>query len=425
MTSSVFSLHDAASGFGASFEKEPQQHAACENCHVRKIKCIAGRGESKSSESCQPLKLTSIPGPSCQTCSGMGVKCRPRERNKMGRPRGIKQPSWRADVRPSWKRESRPETSIQNAPAENRSSSTSSSTKSPGQSLDNMVVDNTSPSHSSANSSGQSTNLRMDSLTSNSLSDLTMPSDFSVFAASHDLFPFDPSLDFNVDFDSQPSTSPTEDLELCDVHCRIRNAVRLYRSPDSASMDRAQQEDASLSMLMELAEVLHKLPLYRPMFLLGVAVLWDAVELANDLTNSLISAVSGSHSGSTSGSNSYSSLSLPSGPTMSMGTYSNHQMISPTDTQMNFGSSGLLSPGGSLGPSARNRHHTAIMGLTRLDLSLGDFAMFAKLFEDFAGESAPCMQMPVSHCRARISQLHDQINQCAQLTPSSWPGSSV
>lgn len=209
------------------------------------------------------------------------------------------------------------------------------------------------------------------------------------------MFAMDSLFNFSTDVGSPSSSDPSEDLQLFDVHCEIR---RLIQANNNIEISERSQEDASLSVLEEFGEILHKLTWYRPMFLQAIGVMWDAVDL---VAQSAAEAMTGIMLDSAL------QLSAGSSPTM-------RAMAGLQQSQFQTFIPQQSPPIANMSPTestARSRHRAAAVALTRYDLCLSDFANFVKSFKSFAGGSASRLISPASACRTRINQLREQIRQ--------------
>lgn len=363
MASSVFSLRSSTSSRDAPPKKYPSNSAACENCHSRKQRCVPGHG-------------------SCQACSALGIECKPREHHRLGRPRGTRQSEWRAEVN--------------NSKSYGRRNSHRSDTHSAPSSA-------TVPQIGSPDFTGALLALEdVDSATTQMhLSPSTSNSNSSI-----DTFPWDACFGMNGTFDAYQSSLSAEDLELHDLHYKIRNALSTHRSADPMVPSRHPQSQAGIGTLEELSETLHKMPWTRPMLLFGVAVLWDALELSVHLSADLINHLDNSEQTRLTGS-----------------TFSGGYVQQP-GLSMDQDALALSTLVSSMAPTTRNRQGADIVRLTRLGVCLGDFSTFAKNFEEYGGDSAAPAQRTISDCRRRIAALHESITQRIHMVTCTWSGGS-
>lgn len=352
MASSVFSLKTSTASRDSRPKRYPSTNSACENCHARKQRCVAGPG-------------------SCQACASLGIECKPREHNRLGRPRGARQSEWRAEVN--------------NKPHGRRASHKSFSQPTPSAAFSQQ---GDSPSMACALSTLEdfdpaSASLRLSPSTSNSTSSI-------------DTFPWETYFGGLGNLDTVQASLSPEDVELHNIHYKIRSAIGIHRNADSiVASDRNTQHQSDIAVLEELSETLHKLPWNRTMLLFGVAVLWDALELSVNLSSSIINPLDNSPMSAT--------------PLLQTGL--------PMDQDLEF--SALMS---NTAPSSRSRQGADVVSLTRLGVCLGDFSTFAKNLKNYGGDSAAPAQQAIGDCRRRIAAVHDNITRHIHMVTNTWSG---
>nr|POE80205.1 hypothetical protein CFP56_78003 [Quercus suber] len=413
MTSSVFPLRSMADGLGLQQEgRQAQNHAACEHCYIRKQRCISGQGEHEML-SLPVYKPNDGSAGSCLTCASLGIECKPRERNKTGRPRGTRQPSWRADVRSSRQNQNN---NLSQLTAPVRHDSRSSSSPFPASSTFPELVSHTNNSHGDMlDYSQHDATLLATSLNQSSENEyLDLATNGHEY---YETFASNSSLEFILGLDSQsPSpSSDIEDLKLYDVHSRIRKAIGSYRS-STISNDHALQRtdvDDSMRTLEDLTTILQPLAYKRAVYLLGLAVLWDAIELGRLLATDLVNQLPSSGQGRPSTS---SNLYNPAGDRSRAGpSILGHNP--PMDLPMN-----IASPSLTLASLTGRRPSAIVVMLTRLGVCLGEFISFVRKFESSAGTSITSLDTArsFSDCLTRISALLEEITPYIHRITSTW-----
>lgn len=360
-------------------ETQTPPHAACENCYLRKQKCIGDSGMYSMKAYVSQTSSSTFTG-ACQACMGLGIECKPRSRSKVGRPRGARQSSWRADLRPlkqhsDWNIESQ----------------------------SGHVVTDSSRLEVSIPPTGTSCSLETFST--------AVETDFVNIYEGHTPSTIDWSetwlndtlLDGVADHDviSTPELN-TDDIKLHNIHGKIRSLSEGRAYGEARTASKGIDIDNSLLALEELSQLLHLLAQDRNLQLFAIAVLWNAVELGQSLAMDLTTRLSLSDS----------SFVPPNGRSHPPASAHATEFMPPRH-----------SPTRPMSSSSWNSRRSAItVWLTRLGVCLNEYAAFTQKCEDWSGTPTNdgISQRPMLDCRLRITSLLERITPYIHMVTCSW-----